>query len=185
MRQVFGENDQMLAGAITGRKALARLVECTNINPAQPEEIYLDFEGVEVATASFLREAVFAFRDAIRRDRPNYYPVVANANELVEDELKVLLGSRGDALLLCALDEKGKPSHPRLLGDLETKQKATFDLVQCGETDAAQLMKNHGKTEGVKQTAFNNRLAALAALGLIAEITEGRAKRYRPVMGGR
>lgn len=182
MRQLLGASGQMLAGAITGRKALARLVEQTNINPAQPEEIYLDFEGVEVATASFLREAVFAFRDAIRRDRPNYYPVVANANELVEDELKVLLGSRGDAILLCALDH-GRPSHPRLLGDLDAKQKATFDLVQRGETDAAQLMKEHGETEGVKQTAFNNRLAALAVLGLITEITEGRAKRYRAVLG--
>jgi len=185
MRQLLERRDQMLAGGITGRKALARLVERTNTNPDQPEEIYLDFEGVDLATASFLREAVFGFRDAIRRDRPNYYPVVANANELVEDELKVLLDSRGDALLVCALDGNGKPSYPRLLGDLEAKQKATFDLVQRGETDAAQLMKEHGEAEGVKQTAFNNRLASLAVLGLIKEVTEGRTKRYGPLLAGR
>jgi hypothetical protein len=185
MRQLLGTGNQMLAGAITGRKALARLVERTNTKPAEPEEIYLDFEGVDVATASFLREAVFAFRDAIRRDRPNYYPVVANANELIEDELKVLLGSRGDGLLVCGLDRNGKASRSRLLGDLEAKQKATFDLVQRGETDAAQLMKEQGEAEGVKQTAFNNRLAALAGLGLIKEVTEGRAKRYRPLLAGR
>jgi STAS-like domain of unknown function (DUF4325) len=185
MRQLLDTRDQMLAGGITGRKALARLVERTNTNPDQPEEIYLDFGGVDLATASFLREAVFGFRDAIRRDRPNYYPVVANVNELVEDELKVLLGSRGDALLVCALDGNGKPSYPRLLGDLEAKQKATFDLVQRGETDAAQLMKEHGEAEGVKQTAFNNRLASLAVLGLIKEVTEGRTKRYGPLLTGR
>ncbi len=182
MRELLEGDGLMLGGAITGRRALAKLVERTEANPAKPEEIYLDFEGVEVATASFLREAVFAFRDAIRRDRPNYYPVIANANELIADELKVLLGTRGDALMLCTLDGSGKPSNPRLLGDLEDKQKATFDLVQRGETDASQLMKEHGEAEGVKQTAFNNRLAALAVLGLIKEVTEGRSKRYRPLL---
>ena len=97
----------------------------------------------------------------------------------------MLLGSRGDALILCTVDGNGHCSNPRLLGDLEAKQKATFALVQRGETDAAQLMKEHGNAEGVKQTAFNNRLAALAVLGLIKEVSEGRIKRYRPLLNGK
>jgi len=42
-------------------------------------------------------------------------------------------------------------------------------------------MREHGESEGVKQTAWNNRLAALAGLGLVVELSQGRAKRYRPL----
>jgi hypothetical protein len=42
-------------------------------------------------------------------------------------------------------------------------------------------MREHGESEGVKQTAWNNRLVALAAMGLVVELSEGRAKRYRPL----
>ena len=53
------------------------------MSSCEPEEIYLDFEGVEIATASFLREAVFAFRDTIRRDHRTITNLfVANANEI-------------------------------------------------------------------------------------------------------
>jgi hypothetical protein len=42
-------------------------------------------------------------------------------------------------------------------------------------------MKENGKSEHVKQTAWNNRLAALSTLGLVIEINQGRAKKYRPL----
>jgi len=45
-------------------------------------------------------------------------------------------------------------------------------------------MREYGEREGVKQTAWNNRLVSLAALGLIVEITQGRAKRYKPLFEG-
>ena len=87
--------------------------------------------------------------------------------------------------MLCTLDKKGKPHGPRLVGNLDPKQRITFDLVrERGETDAAALMREYGKNEKVevKQTAWNNRLAALAGLGLVIEMSEGRTKRYRPLL---
>ncbi len=69
------------------------------------------------------------------------------------------------------------------LGDLDPKQRVTFDLVcERGETDAAELMRQYGGTK--TQTAWNNRLAALAALGLVVEMSQGRAKRYKPLLQG-
>ncbi len=54
-----------------------------------------------------------------------------------------------------------------------------------GETDAGELSRGDGAREGLKPaTASINRLAALAALGLIVELSQGRAKRYRPLFGG-
>jgi hypothetical protein len=125
------------------------------------------------------------YRDTIRRRGSNLYPVIANASQLVEEELKILVSSESDVLMLCALDENDQPHKPRLLGRLDPKQRLTFDLVQrCNETDAAELMREHGEKERVKQTAWNNRLAALASLGLVVELSEGRAKRYRPLFVG-
>jgi len=181
MQDVLDSRSAILAGAINGRKAFAKLLEQTSDEPEKPEELFLDFSGVQIATASFLRETVFAFRDTVRGRRSNFYPVIANAESTVEDELKVLVQSDNSALMLCSLDRKGKPRRPRLVGNLDPKQRLTFDLVQKGATDAAQLMRENEETENVKQTAWNNRLAALTSLGLVVELSAGRAKRYRPL----
>ena len=172
----------MLAGALSGRKVLAKLLERTGREPVAPELVFLDFANVSVATASFLRESVMVFRDLVRGRRSNFYPVIANACDTVTDELAVLVAPYGDVLLLCTLDKDGRVRDPHLAGDLDPKQRITFDLVhQRGETDAAELMREHGRGENIGQTAWNNRLAALAGLGLVVELSQGRAKRYRPL----
>ncbi len=184
MGELSGGDGQTLAGALNGRKVLARLIELSGTEPSNPEPVFLDFSGVNVATASFLRESILAFRDHVRRRRSHFYPVVANANDLVAEELNVLVGSRGDALMLCCLDPDGNPYAPRLLGELDPKQRMTFDLVQQrGETGAAELMREFGEAEKTTvQTAWNNRLAALASLGLVVELSHGRTKKYRPLL---
>jgi hypothetical protein len=172
----------VLAGAENGRKILAKLVEQTGRDPQNPETLFLDFEGIEVATASFLRESVLLFRDAVRNRRSNFYPVIANANDLIAEELRLLCNSKGEVIMLCNLSSDGNVSDPRLAGELDPKQRITFNLVQeRGETDAAELMREHGEGEGVQQTAWNNRLATLASLGLVVEVSHGRAKHYRPL----
>lgn len=185
MHDLAGGETDVLAGAPFGRRVFATLLEATSSEPDEPEPVFLDFSDVTVATASFLRETVFGFRNTVRQRRSNLYPVVANASELVVGELKVLVEQQGDVLMLCSLDKRGKPKEAHLLGDLDPKQRITFDLVRKrGETDAAELMREHGKSEQkeVGQTAWNNRLAALAGLGLVIELSQGRAKRYRPLL---
>jgi hypothetical protein len=175
----------ILAGALSGRRMLNTLLDAAGKEPASPEPVFLDFMGIQVATASYLRESVLAFRDVIRGRRSKLYPVIANASDEVRDELEELLRPRGDVFMTCMLDQTGQASHPTLIGDLDPKQKVTFDLVRKrGETDASELMREYGEREGVKQTAWNNRLVSLAALGLIVEITQGRAKRYKPLFEG-
>lgn len=183
MKELSQGDGETLAGALTGRKLLAKLIELTGGEPGEPEPVFLDFAGVQVATASFLRESVLAFRDDVRRRRSNFYPVIANASDLVAEELKVLVASRGDVLMLCSLDAHGDPHQPRLLGELDPKQRMTFDLVQQrGETGAAELMRDYGEAEKTTvQTAWNNRLSALANLGLVVELSQGRTKKYRPL----
>jgi hypothetical protein len=176
----------VLAGALNGRSALGRLLELVRSEPEAPELVFLDFSGIEAATASYLRECVAAFRDVVRGRDSLYYPVIANPNEPVRDELLELARTPGDVFMTCALAKDGTVSRPAVVGDLEAKQQLTLKLVQDhGETDAGQLMREYGKREKVRHaTAWNNRLSALASLGLVVEMRQGRLKRYRPLFQG-
>jgi hypothetical protein len=184
MREVGGS--EVLAGALNGKVALTRLLAAAMTEPALPEPLYLDFSGVEVATASFLRESVLSFRDIVRGRHSTFYPVIANANDNVRDELVELVRARGDVLVTCTLHEDGSVAEGAQIGSLDPKQRVTLELVrERGETDAGELMRTHGKSEGLAHaTAWNNRLASLASLGLIVELAHGRAKRYRPLFEG-
>jgi hypothetical protein len=83
--------------------------------------------------------------------------------------------------MTCEVSDDGVVTSTAPIGNLDPKQKITFDVVsQRGETDAGELMRENG--EGLKHaTAWNNRLSSLAAMGLIVEISRGRSKRYRPL----
>lgn len=176
----IGQTD-VLAGADNGRSVLVRLLEATRSEPTEPEPLFLDFSRINVATASFLRESVLALRDIARSRRSNLYPVIANPNGTVRDELVVLADARGLVLMTCVLDEHENVASTSTIGSLDPKQKMTFEIVsEYGETDAGELMRKND--DGLRHTtAWNNRLSSLASMGLIMEISRGRSKRYRPL----
>jgi hypothetical protein len=175
----------ILSGALRGQELLTKFLRETAAEPESPQPLFLDFAGIEVATASFLRESVLAFRDIVRGRRSMIYPVIANANDAVREELIELVKSRGGVLMTCKLADDGAVSAPALIGQLDRKQQMTFDLVrQRGETDAVELMREFGESEDVGSTAWNNRLSSLVALGLVIEMSFGRTKRYKPLLQG-
>ncbi len=175
----------VLAGAVNGRALLTRLLDATADEPREPEPLLLDFGDIDVATASFLRESLLTFRDVVRHRRSNFYPVVANAPKAVLEELAEVLEPRGDVMMTCKIHGDDSVADAELIGQLDPKQKLTFELVrEHGETDARELMRDYGEREQLKHpTAWNNRLASLAGLGLIVELSEGRSKRYRRLFG--
>jgi len=181
MQEIGGSTS--LAGAPRGQAALTKLIAAIGADATKAQPLFFDFAGIEVATASYLLQSVLACRDFVRSQRPSYYPVIANANDDVKDELLVLMKARREVVMACALDDDGGVSGVALLGELEPAQKTTYELVkEHGETDAGALMEKYGEREKTKHaTAWNNRLAALAALGLVVEESRGRAKRYRPL----
>lgn len=100
--------EAVLAGAASGRTVLAELLKATAQEPPEVTPVLLNFEWIEVATSSFLRESVVAFRDAIRNRRSNYYPVVANPNSEVREELEELLSCKGGVLV--GVQDEGQKS---------------------------------------------------------------------------
>jgi hypothetical protein len=184
LREVTGAT--VLSGALRGADLLALLLREGATEPPAPQPTFLDFTGIEAATASFLRESIVAYRDIVRARRDSLiYPVIANANESVREDLAELLKSRGGVLMTCDLADDGTVSNPSIIGRLESKQQLTFDFVRKrGETDASELKQEFGENESVVATAWNNRLASLVALGLITESSFGRSKRYKPLLQG-
>lgn len=169
---------RILAGAQEGRALLLQLVEAIR-EPETPQALFLDFRGVDVATTSFLREGPLAYRRLVRAQSSKIYPIFANANEHIVDELKLFLISQKDAVFTCTLTGGEKASKLRLVGRLDEKQALTLEFVkQLGEVDAARLVST--RTEpGTRPNAWNNRLAALAQKGLIVESLDGRTKKFR------
>ena len=174
----------VLGGATTGRLHKDCLLGKMAAEPSGPAVALLDFAGVEVATASWVREAVIGLRNCLRGRRSNWYPVVSGLAADVREEFLILLRQRSDALLECARYENGELRDAAPLGILDEKQRMTFELVNSRlETDAGELMRAYGEQEGTRhQTAWNNRLSGLAAQGLVAEISRGRSKRYRTLL---
>ena len=172
----------VLAGAIPGKAMLAKVITAVS-RPEKPEPVLLNFEHVETVTSSFLRESLLGFRDYCTKTQPDLYPVVANANEVILDELEFLLNLNGDALLTCELTKQGKVKSSRIVGRLNEKQQLTLNAVlEAREADAATLESKYRESEQIQITGWNNRLSSLVTKGVLMEIKKGRGKVYRPVL---
>ncbi|MGO8455451.1 hypothetical protein ACC779_37110 [Rhizobium ruizarguesonis] len=170
-----------LAGTAMGRQMLAQLIAITK-PVTTPTIAYLDFGGIDIATGSFLREAVLGFRDFGRNAIGTLYPVLANANATIEEELSVYLKDRNDAIWACSLDEDGAAANPRILGELDVAQTSTLKLTAQHRPISAPQLAKMRPNEGIGTTAWNNRLATLAAKGILMEIRQGKTKLFVPVM---
>ena len=171
----------VLSGAIPGRKLLSELIAATR-SMETPAPAFLDFGQVEVATASFLREAVVGFRDYARQSLPNVYPVVANLLPAVAEELEFFVRARGDALWRCEIDTDDRVVSARLIGELDPAQRSTFEaVIELGAITAPELAVRFA-SQGIGPTAWNNRLSALATKGLLVERKQGKSKSFSPLL---
>ena len=171
----------VLSGAIPGRKLLSALIAATPPSEV-PMPVFLDFSGIQVATASFLREAVIGFRDYARQSLHNAYPVVANLLPPVAEELDFFVRARGDVLWSCELDSEDSVVSARLIGDLDPAQRSTFDAaLQLGTISAPDLAARFAD-QRIGPTAWNNRLSALATKGLLVERKQGKTKSFSPLL---
>jgi hypothetical protein len=171
----------ILTGSLAGRKVLSDL-----IGTVQPEAsgkiVFLDFAGVEVATSSFLRECVSGFRDFARTSQANLYPVIVNAGPSVIEELDFFARQRGDVFWTCTRDLGGTLTGIKLVGELEPVLHATFEHIKrLGQATAPQLAAL-SEDDGIKPTAWNNRLASLAVKGLVVERRVGKTKNFTPLL---
>ncbi|MEX2630741.1 MAG: hypothetical protein WD341_12450 [Tistlia sp.] len=174
MRKIAG-NRRILAGSSQGRKVLAALVESS---PAgnEPEVVFIDFAGVDYVTSSFIRESLASYRDFARANLGNVYPILANANEEVAEEIEFFARERGDVFWMCSLDSEGNATGGRLIGTLDPAQRSTFEIVARMGAASAPELASLFRDLGVGATAWNNRLSALCSKGILKERRKGKTK---------
>ena len=171
----------VLSGAPRGQQFLGTLI--SRVGPSsEPSPLFMNFAGIELMTSSFFRSGILPFRDYCV-DKLRMYPVLANVSEETLDEMDIVLAPIREAVLLCRLDGKNKVSDARVFGILDEKQQVTLKaVVDTKEADAGTLRRRFRKSDGIGITAWNNRLTALVAKGLLIETQKGRGKLYRPVL---
>jgi hypothetical protein len=175
-------SEPVLAGRLSGQRgfvaALEQLPEFDG-----PALVALDFSGVDLATSSYLSAVLIPLRDHLRLRHQPGYAVAANLGEQVREEVDEMLRRAGEVFLVCTIDAGDRISDVDLCGKLDDKLEETLKLVsRKQETTAAQLHEESRETDPVGATAWNNRLASLAAKSLVVEILQGRTKKYRPVL---
>ncbi|QEX15866.1 hypothetical protein FRZ44_11540 [Hypericibacter terrae] len=176
------EKDDVLAGRLNGRRAFGAALEHLPVL-TEPTLVLLNFAGVMLATSSYLSEVLLPLRDHLRARHHPGYAVAANLTDKVREEIEEMLRRSGDALLTCSSEAGGHIRNVQLCGRLDEKLQETLSLVsQKGETTAAQLYEESRTVDSIGATAWNNRLASLAAKSLIVEVLQGRTKKYRPVL---
>jgi hypothetical protein len=172
-------DDPVCAGRVDGRRTMVRTLESLERHGPL---VVLDFAGVDLATSSFLSEAVLRLRDHLRLGSPPASLVVSNLAEAVEEELGDLLTRSRQAMF--AADQLGEQlTNTRLLGQLDEKLDETLRLVVArGDATASELHADTADDTPIGPTAWNNRLNSLADMSLLVESARGRTKRYRPVL---
>lgn len=170
----LGLTHEVLYGGVLGRKAADKLLRLVPPS-ARNQVVLIDFAGVRAASASFLREALLGVKYPLARRQ--LVLVVANANETILDDLSEMLQAREETTLVCDLDDNSV-TNAKVLGPLDVGQRKTLEAAEGSNEITAQQLNSLFPDEGIGITAWNNRLAALAARGLLLERRKGRQKIY-------
>ena len=165
-----------LTGVSRARQLLAKLIAWT-ADHAPKGTLILDFTGVSNASASFLREAILAFRDYVRAYQPEVFPVLANLTDEVREEFHTLLQARSEAIPGCRLDASGGPVDAEVLGVLEPGLSQTLNMIRTRGQLALRDMPSE-----TKATTWSNRIASLIRQGFIVPIPEPNKRVYRFVL---
>jgi hypothetical protein len=165
-----------LQGRPLGRKHFPRLCELMTDVPSG-DVVLLDFAGAEIVTGSWINEALVPLLRWAADERNDIFPVLLNFDPTWLDELQLVAEWTHN----CFLVSRGKslPKSASLVGSLDVGQRATLVAVVHGaEVTGAAL---DGR-DGIKGTAWNNRLKDLYQKRLVRREKRGREQVYSPVI---
>jgi hypothetical protein len=179
IKELAGKN--VLGGSIPGQLLFGKLISRVT-SGKDSEPFFLDFGKIQLATSSYLRESVLAFQRWGIDRKPPLFASIANVNSETQEELAVALADSGGAIWVCTL-ARGRIVSSGVIGKFDQMQRETFELVRArGEVDAPSLARETINGRRVSQTAWNNRLAALASRGVLMERQQSKTKIYRLVL---
>lgn len=170
-----------LAGAEAGRHVREAILRRASA-AAEPMVLLIDFHECEVATASWLREALVTVLAESRSRELHLYIAITQASQDILDELAIVLEHTGEVITEVVF--RGEALHlARIRGDLEIAQWDTFKtLCEDGCSSGSELYRKLGT---LTAPAWNNRLASLHDKRLVASIKSGRNRIYQTLFEGK
>ncbi|MFL5329180.1 MAG: hypothetical protein ACJ8C4_09705 [Gemmataceae bacterium] len=174
--RVAEELGRTLQGRPQGRKHFPRLCAALAEIPSGAVAL-LDFAGVEIITGSWINEALVPLLRWAADERNDIFPVLVNFDPDWLDELQMV----AEWTHTCFLVSRGKaaPKSACLVGNLDPGQEATLEAVVDGSAVTGASL---GGQDGIKGTAWNNRLKDLYEKRLVRREKRGREQVYSPVV---
>jgi len=180
--RIHAEKDfgPMLYGKALGRRHYADACQLLADAP-QGELVVLDFRGVENVTGSWFNTLLVLFYDLAKNEQNDWFPVLTNLSSEFIEELELVAEHNHQCYLVGDTDED-VPECATVIGRLDVAQRATLRAVlDHGPTTGAELAQKLD-TEGVKATAWNNRLKDLYEKRLLRRHKQGREQVYQTVV---
>ncbi len=169
---------KQLQGRLHGRRDFARLCELLSAEPPGAV-VFLDFAQVDLVTGSWLNAALVPLLRWAADERNDLFPVIINARPEWLDDLALVAEFAHQCYLL---GEGQTPRRAVLVGSLDPGQRTTLEaLLEVAEATGAELERQR-PGDGVKATAWNNRLRDLYEKRLLRRVRHGREQRYSPVV---
>jgi hypothetical protein len=166
---------RQLRGRTGGRKDFNRI--CALLSQLPPgETVLLDFQGVEVVSASWVNSALVPLFQWAANEHTDLFPILTNLSGDDLDEFRLVSEQSGHCFLVVKPGRAMKAAD--LVGDLDAKQRETLESViaQPGITGAKLASRE------TKATAWNNRLKDLFVRRLLRREKRGREHVYWPLV---
>ena len=176
VREVFGPR---LQGKLPGRKDYARL--CEFLSEADGgSAVFLDFRDVDLVSGSWINAALVPLLTWAADERNDFYPVVCNAKDEFLDELTLV----ANFTHTCFLVAEGAipPRCAVVVGALDSAQRATMEIVAELQVVTGAELERKRPGDGIKATAWNNRLKDLHDKRLVRRVRRGREQLYSPAV---
>jgi len=168
-----------LQGRSKGRHHFSRICEAIS-RLHRGDLVRIDFSNTAILSASWINEAIIPLMRWASDPRNDLFPVLWNIESLWIDELE-LVAEWAKVNFICSNTDL--PSDTAyLLGDLDDRQKATLNSVQNSNGVTGAGLERLRIEEGIKATAWNNRLKDLFDRRLIRRKQRGREQVYHPVV---
>jgi hypothetical protein len=179
---------KFLAGATLGEQHRKLVAEALFADPVRAGLVVavLDFDGIEFATASYLKAVIFALAKEPLKNSQNseisVFPLVRNLSGALAEELSIVCRSeRFTCLEITKYDKKGLLAG-RVHGEIDNSLKRALQLLRTLSPATAPALAEQAPDEKVNVTAWNNRLAELFRLRLATRFKDGRFWKYEPVI---
>lgn len=167
-----------LQGRPLGKKHYPRLCELLSDAPVG-ERVVLDFGGVETVTSSWINEALVPMLRWSADERVDLFPILLNFEAGSIDELKLV----ADWTHNCFLMSSGRSLKSGILiGNLDFAQRATLHAVLEVPGITGAELERRNANEGIRATAWNNRLRDLYDKRLLRREKRSREQLYSPVI---